>query len=134
MRSALTALMVVVLTGCAHQSVEVNVTATTGFEKPVGMPANPRVGFVGHLSASSNLVVIQLVREAFQNQIKVDEVVVARNHSLEPTALLKIAEIRGMAARVTILRGQPGPDDEVVLPSRKLQEAAEALPLVKTDT
>ncbi len=129
MRHTLSILMVVGLIGCAHQSVEVNVTATTGFEKPSRVPTNPRVGFVGRGSAESGVVVIQLVREAFQSSIKVDDTVVARNRALEPTAALKLLEIRGMAARVAILRGHPGPDDEVVLPSQKLREAAEALPI-----
>jgi len=134
MRHALRILMIAGLIGCAHQSVEVNVTTTTGFEKPTGVPTNPRVGFVGRSASASGVVVIQLVREAFQGPIKVDDIVVARNRALEPTAVLKILEIRGMAARVTILRGQPGPEDEVVLPSHKLREAAETLPILKTDT
>jgi hypothetical protein len=37
-------------------------------------------------------------------------------------------EIRGLAALAVILRGQPVPDDEVVLPSSPLRQQAEALP------
>ena len=134
MRPALIVLMVVALAGCAHQSVEVNATATPSFEKPIGETANPRIGYIGNRSISANQVVIELVREAFLNRIKVDQQVVTRNRTLQPTALLKVSEIHGMAARGIVLRGQPGSDDEVVLPGSKLREAAETLPLVKTDT
>ena len=134
MRYTLGMLMVAGLIGCAHQSVEVNVTTSTALEKPTVAPSNPRVGFVSRGSNESGFMVLQLVREAFLNELKVGELVVARNRTLEPTALLKISEIRGMAARVMVVRGQPSSEDEVVLPGKKLREAAEALPLVKTDT
>ena len=134
MRYILSTLMVASLIGCAHQSVEINVTASTPVERTTVSPKNPRMGFITRGANTGNVVVVQLVREAFQGSLEVNSYMVARNRSLAPTALLKILEIRGLAARVAILHGQPGPEDEVVLPSPALREAAEALPLVKTDT
>jgi hypothetical protein len=54
--------------------------------------------------------------------------VVTRNAELRATALLKVTKIEGRVALADILRGQPGPRDEVVLPSTDLTEAAQALP------
>ena len=134
MRLALNTLMVASLIGCAHQSVEVNVTSTTSLEKPSGAPSNPRMGFVGRGSTIEGSVLVQLVRESFQSPFKIGDTVVARNRALGPTAILQVMEIRGMVARARVVRGLPEANDEVVLPSQTLREAAEALPLVKTDT
>ena len=134
MRVTFITLMAISLIGCGHQSVEVNVTATTHLEKPSGLSSNPRIGFAGRGSTDKGVTVIQLAREAFQSNLSIGEHLVSRNRALRPTSLLKISEIRGMAAQVVILRGKPDSEDEIVLPSPKLKEEAESLPLVKTDT
>jgi hypothetical protein len=71
---------------------------------------------------------VQLARTASELALKKDELVVSRSRDLKPTALLRIVEIRGLAALAVVLRGQPGANEEIVLPSSPLRLQAEALP------
>jgi hypothetical protein len=53
--------------------------------------------------------------------------VVTRDPRLNPTAILEITALQGRIAVARIIRGQPQPRDEVVLPSAELSERAQAL-------
>jgi hypothetical protein len=57
------------------------------------------------------------------------DILVSRNQTLVPTALLQVEELQGHIAVVKLLRGQPGTKDEAVLPTAELKKAAETLPL-----
>jgi hypothetical protein len=54
--------------------------------------------------------------------------VVSRDPRLNPTAVLEITGVRGRIAVARIVRGQPQPRDEVVLPSTDLSERSQELP------
>jgi len=55
-------------------------------------------------------------------------IVVSRDPRLNPTAVLEITGVRGRIAVARIVRGQPQPRDEVVLPSTDLSERSQELP------
>lgn len=83
---------------------------------------------MGHNPTATGPQLLQLTRAAFEVSLKKDELVVSRNRQLQPTALLRVLEIRGLAAIAVPVRGRPAADEEVVLPSSPLREAAESLP------
>lgn len=118
------------LVGCTTEEVPTTPSdqPPTGFVRPVGVSRNPRVGFIGHNPTATGPQLVQLTRAAMEVALKKDELVVSRNRQLQPTALLRIIEIRGLAAIAVPLRGQPAADEEVVLPGSPLRQAAEALP------
>ena len=60
-----------------------------------------------------------IVREGLQ--------VIARDPQLNPSAVLEITSVRGRLAVARIVRGQPQPKDEVVLPDPELAEQALSL-------
>ena len=89
-----------------------------------GAPRNARVGFVQGYplrSASVPLLLIPgtIIREGLQ--------VIARDPQLNPSAVLEITSVRGRLAVARIVRGQPQPKDEVVLPDPELAEQARSL-------
>jgi len=98
------------------------------FARPSGESRNPRLGFVGHSPTASGPQLLLLSRTAGELSLKKDELVVSRSRDLKPTALLKIVDIRGQAALAVVVRGQPGANEEIVLPSSPLRQQAEALP------
>jgi len=98
------------------------------FARPSGESRNPRLGFVGHNPTASGPQLLLLSRTAGELSLKKDELVVSRSRDLKPTALLKIVDIRGLAALAVVVRGQPGANEEIVLPSSLLRQQAEALP------
>ena len=118
------------LAGCVVEEPAQPTTVAPGgdFARPVGTSRNTRVGTVGRSPAPTGSQLLQLTRTAAELSLKKEELVVSRNRTLQPTALLRIVEIRGLAALAVIVRGQPAPDDEVVLPSSPLRQQAEALP------
>ncbi|MEY4799117.1 MAG: hypothetical protein RI978_1418 [Verrucomicrobiota bacterium] len=97
------------------------------FARPSGESRNPRLGFVGHNPTASGPQLLLLSRTAGELSLKKDELVVSRSRDLKPTALLKIVDIRGQAALAVVVRGQPGANEEIVLPSSPLRLQAEAL-------
>ena len=97
------------------------------FARPSGESRNPRLGFVGHNPTASGPQLLLLSRTASELSLKKDELVVSRSRDLKPTALLKIVDIRGLAALAVVVRGQPGANEEIVLPSSPLRLQAEAL-------
>jgi len=97
------------------------------FARPTGASRNPRLGFVGHNPTASGPQLLLLSRTASELSLKKDELVVSRSRDLKPTALLKIVDIRGLAALAVVVRGQPGANEEIVLPSSPLRLQAEAL-------
>ena len=97
------------------------------FARPSGESRNPRLGFVGHNPTASGPQLLLLSRTAGELSLKKDELVVSRSRDLKPTALLKIVDIRGLAALAVVVRGQPGANEEIVLPSSPLRLQAEAL-------
>ena len=60
-----------------------------------------------------------IVREGLQ--------VIARDPQLNASAVLEITSVRGRLAVAKIVRGQPQPKDEVVLPDPELAEQAQTL-------
>lgn len=127
MKPYLGILALTLLTGCASEpfpEVSESTTSSSPFARPLGVSANPRVGFVGNEASKGDIVVIQLVRENTSADLKTGFLLVARDAQLQPTAILKVKEVKGMAASATIIRGQPNREDEVVLPSAALLESA----------
>ena len=91
------------------------------FALPAGAPRNARVGFIQGYPLRSTSVPLLLipgtiVREGLQ--------VIARDPQLNPSAVLEITSVRGRLAVARIVRGQPQPKDEVVLPDPELAEQA----------
>ncbi len=117
------------LAGCADDAA-MPVAAEPGaeFAKPSGASRNPRIGAVGRGASAQGPLLLHLTRAAAELSLKKDELVVCRGRDLRPTALLRITEIRGLAAIAVPVRGQARPDDEVVLPASALRLQAEALP------
>jgi hypothetical protein len=117
------------LAGCADDApTTVAAEPGTEFAKPSGASRNPRIGTVGRGSTAPGQLLLHLTHAATELALKKDELVVCRGRDLRPTALLRITEIRGLAAIAVPVRGQARPDDEVVLPASALRQQAEALP------
>ncbi|MEY3829453.1 MAG: hypothetical protein RL636_1154 [Verrucomicrobiota bacterium] len=118
------------LVGCAVEPPTPASTVEPGgeFGRPTGASRNPRLGFVGQNPTATGPQLLLLARTASELSLKKDELVVSRSRDLRPTALLRIVEIRGQAALAVPLRGRPGANEEIVLPSSPLRQQAEALP------
>ena len=118
------------LAGCAVEPPAPASTVEPGgeFGRPSGESRNPRLGFVGQNPTAAGPQLLLLARTAGELSLKKGELVVSRSRDLRPTALLRIVEIRGHAALAVPLRGRPGANEEIVLPSSPLRQQAEALP------
>lgn len=126
MRNSIGIFALTLLTGCASEPfLETTDSAPSSpFARPYGTSSNPRMGFIGSEASKGEVVLIQLVRENSSADLKSGFLLVTRNTQLQPTAILKVKEVKGMAAIAVVLRGQPSRDDEVVLPSAALLESA----------
>lgn len=126
MKNCVGILALTLLTGCASEPflVESEPTSSSPFARPFGTSSNPRIGFIGSEATKGEVVLIQLLRENSSAELKSGFLLVTRNAQLQPTSILKVREVKGMAATAVILRGQPSRDDEVVLPSAVLLESA----------
>lgn len=118
------------LVGCATEDLAPLPTdgPLGAFSRPTGASRNPRIGFIGHNPTATGPQLVQLTRASLEVSFKIGELVVSRNRQLQPTSLLRVIEIRGLAAIAVPVRGRPAADDEVVLPGSPLRQAAEALP------
>jgi len=117
-------LLLALLSGCAGSRPAESAEEPNPFALPAGAPRNARVGYVQGYplrSASVPLILIPgtIVREGLE--------VVARDPQLNPSAVLEITAVRGRMAVARIVRGQPQPKDEVVLPDPELTEEARTL-------
>jgi len=122
--------VVLLVTGCATTPTETEVVEPASpFSKPIGSSTNYRVGFIGRAPESAGLVAVHLVREVPEFNLRENDVVVARDNDLKPTALLGVQSIKGRACLAKLLKGRVLPDQEVVLPNSKTREEAESLPL-----
>ena len=116
-------LLLALLTGCAAPKPPAE--EPSPFVLPAGSPRNVRIGFVQGYPLNSPAVPVLLLPGALAHE---KLVVVARDPRLNPTAVLEITGIRGRIAVARIVRGQPQPKDEVVLPSSDLSERSQELP------
>ena len=116
--------------GCATTPTETEVTEPSSpFNKPTGSSTNYRVGFVGRSSEFNGLIAVHLVREVPEFNLRENDVIIARDNDLKPTALLSVLSIKGRACLAKLTKGRTLPDQEVVLPNSKTREEAETLPL-----
>jgi hypothetical protein len=115
------------LAGCAGDSAPaMDPPAPPGpFERPAGASRNLPVGQLlpGPAAATWRTIALRP-----GHPLRGAEFVVTRDDALRPTGLLKVTRLDPRTATATLLRGHPGPRDEVVLPSTDLTRAAEALP------
>ena len=95
------------------------------FVLPAGSPRNVRIGFVQGYPLSSLSVPVLLLPGAL---VQEKMTVISRDPRLNPTAVLEVTGLRGRIAVTRIVRGQPQPKDEVVLPSTDLSERSQELP------
>ena len=117
-------LLLALLTGCAA-TTKPPIEEPNPFALPAGSPRNVRIGFVqGYPLTSLSVPVLLLPGTLVQEKM----VVVSRDPRLNPTAVLEITSVRGRIAVARIVRGQPQPRDEVVLPSTELNERSQELP------
>ena len=117
-------LLLALLTGCAATKTK-PVEEPSPFALPAGSPRNVRIGFVqGYPLTSLSVPVLLLPGTLVQDKM----IVVSRDPRLNPTAILEITGVRGRIAVARIVRGQPQPRDEVVLPSTDLSERSQELP------
>jgi hypothetical protein len=117
-------LLLALLTGCAVFKPKKPAEEPNPFALPAGAPRNARVGYVqGYPLRSTSVPVLLIpgtvVREGLQ--------VISRDPQLNASAVLEIASVRGRLAVARIVRGQPQPKDEVVLPDPELSEQAQSL-------
>ena len=116
-------LLLALLTGCAATS-KPPAEEPSPFVLPAGAPRNVRIGFVqGYPPGSRAAPVLLIPGAVVQDKLTV----VSRDARLDPTAVLEIAGVSGHIAVARIVRGQPQPKDEVVLPSTELSERARRL-------
>ncbi len=116
-------LLLALLTGCASAPPPLS-EEPNPFALPAGSPSNVRIGFVqGFPLTSPSVPVLLLPGTLVQDKMTV----VTRDPRLNPTAILEITALQGRIAVARIIRGQPQPRDEVVLPSAELSERAQAL-------
>jgi hypothetical protein len=117
-------LLLALLTGCAATKTK-PAEEPNPFVLPAGSPRNVRIGFVqGYPLTSLSVPVLLLPGTLVQDKM----IVVSRDPRLNPTAILEITGVRGRIAVARIVRGQPQPRDEVVLPSTDLSERSQELP------
>jgi hypothetical protein len=118
-------LLLALLTGCATPKSKPTEEVANPFILPAGSPRNVRIGFVqGYPLTSLSVPILLLPGTLVQDKM----VVVSRDPRLNPTAVLEITGVRGRIAVARIVRGQPQPRDEVVLPSTDLSERSQELP------
>jgi hypothetical protein len=117
-------LLLALLTGCAATKPK-PAEEPNPFVLPAGAPRNVRIGFVqGYPLSSLSVPVLLLPGTLVQDKM----IVVSRDPRLNPTGVLEITGVRGRIAVARIVRGQPQPRDEVVLPSTDLSERSQELP------
>jgi hypothetical protein len=117
-------LLLALLTGCASTNPK-PAEEPNPFALPAGAPRNVRIGFVqGYPVTSLSVPVLLLPGTLVQDKM----IVVSRDPRLNPTGVLEITSVRGRIAVARIVRGQPQPRDEVVLPSTDLSERSQELP------
>lgn len=117
-------LLLALLTGCATTKPP-TAEEPNPFALPAGSPRNVRIGFVqGYALTSLSVPVLLLPGTVVQDKM----VLVSRDPRLNPTAILEVTGVRGRIAVARIVRGQPQPRDEVVLPSTDLSERSQELP------
>ena len=117
-------LLLALLTGCVATKPP-PAEEPNPFALPAGAPRNVRIGFVqGYPLTSLAVPVLLLPGTVAQEKM----VLVSRDPRLNPTAVLEVTAIRGRIAVARIVRGQPQPRDEVVLPSTDLSERSQELP------
>ena len=117
-------LLLALLTGCVAPKPQPAAESPSPFALPAGSPRNVRIGFVqGYPLGSPSVPVMLLPGMLTQERM----MVVSRDPHLNPTALLEITGARGRIAVARIIRGQPQPKDEVVLPSTELTERSAGL-------
>ena len=117
-------LLLALLTGCAATKTK-PVEEPSPFALPAGSPRNVRIGFVQGYPVTSLSVPVQLLPGTL---VQDKMIVVSRDPRLNPPAVLEITSVRGRIAVARIVRGQPQPRDEVVLPSTDLSERSQELP------
>lgn len=117
-------LLLALLTGCATTKTT-PVEEPNPFALPAGSPRNVRIGFVQGYPVTSLLVPVLLLPGTL---VQDKMIAVSRDPRLNPTAILEITGVRGRIAVARIVRGQPQPRDEVVLPSTDLSERSQELP------
>ena len=121
--------------GCATTPTETVITEPSSpFNKPAGSSTNYRVGFIGRSSEFSGLIAVHLVREVPEFNLRENDVIVARDNDLKPTALLSVQSIKGRVCLAKLDKGRTSPDQEVVLPNSKTREEAETLPILISDS
>ena len=115
------------LVGCAGDlPPPTDTPGTPGpFDRPAGASRNLPVGQLTPGPADAPWRIIAL-RPG--HPLRGAEIVVARDEALRPTGLLKVTKLNPRVATAAVVRGRPGPRDEVVLPSTDLTQAAQALP------
>ena len=117
-------LLLALLTGCVGTKPK-PAEEPNPFALPAGAPRNVRIGFVQGYPLSSLSVPVHLLPGTL---VKDKMIVISRDPRLNPTAVLEITGVRGRIAVARIVRGQPQPRDEVVLPSTDLSERSQELP------
>jgi len=117
-------LLLALLTGCASSEQPSAADEPNPFAVPAGAPRNVRIGFVqGYPLGSPSIPVMLLPGTLLREKM----ILVSRDPRLNPTAVLEITALRGRIAVARIVRGQPQPKDEVVLPSTDLSERTQEL-------
>ena len=116
-------LLLALLTGCVAPKTKPADAEPNPFEIPAGAPRSPRIGFVQGFPVGSPAVAIQLLPGML---VQENLTVIARDPGLRPTAVLELTGLRGRIAVARIVRGQPRPKDEVVLPDATLSERTKA--------
>jgi hypothetical protein len=117
-------LLLALLTGCVATKTKPAAEEMNPCALPAGSPRNVRIGFVQGYPLGSPSVAIQLLPGTM---VQDKMLVVARDPRLNPSAVLEITGQRGRIAVARIVRGQPQPKDEVVLPSADLSERSQEL-------
>ena len=117
-------LLLALLTGCAAPMSKPGAEEASPFILPAGSPRNVRIGFIQGYPLGSQSVPVMLLPGAI---VREKMIVVARDPRLNPSAILEITGLGGRIAIARIVRGQPQPKDEVVLPSTDLSERSQEL-------
>lgn len=117
-------LLLALLTGCVGTKPK-PAEEPNPFALPAGAPRNVRIGFVQGYPLSSLSVPVHLLPGTL---VEDKMIVISRDPRLNPTSVLEITGVRGRIAVARIVRGQPQPRDEVVLPSTDLSERSQELP------
>ena len=116
-------LLLALLTGCVATKTK-PAEEPNPFALPAGSPRNVRIGFIQGYPVTSLSVPVHLLPGTL---VQDKMIVVSRDPRLNPTAVLEITSVRGRIAVARIVRGQPQPKDEVVLPSTDLSDRAQDL-------